>query len=80
MGCLGLPLLVGVAPALRSVLVRTWRTTAEEERNGFDIIKNLKLPNDTNATVKPNRCTLVVGTYCGGPGAPGGPGLYGLGL
>lgn len=80
MGCLGLPLLVGVAPALRSVLVRTWRTTAAEERNGLDIIKKKRHYPDTDATVKPHKRVHISCTYCGGPGAPGGPGLYGLGL
>lgn len=75
MGCLGLPLLVGVAPALRSVLVRTWRTTTEKEINCL-----LSKINRDRHPDKMRKTILVAATHCGGPGAPGGPGLYGLGL
>lgn len=53
----------------------TWRSTAEKEINGL-----LSKVNRGHHPDKMRKTILVAVTHCGGPGAPGGPGLYGLGL
>lgn len=55
-----MPLLIGVAPALRSVLVRTWRTTTEEKRNGL-VLKTF-LDHHTDMTSK---TFFLIGVHSG---------------
>lgn len=55
---LRLPLLVGVAPALRAVLGRTWRTTTEERRSAFLFKKTKKTQKHLSVIVSSLKSAL----------------------
>lgn len=52
MGCLGLPLLEAVAPALWAVLLRTWRATAEENIDTLSFITSQEHHHDIKHLLK----------------------------
>lgn len=66
MGGLGLPLLEGVAPARRGVLLRTRRTTTEGEINGTLFIISLDHRPDVMTEKSLLKCYLkeIIPSHC----------------